>query len=136
MKLSRKSWHYKLTNNIIYMNDLDFKLRYGSGVSLCPYFWAVVICVFLVGVVLPIMGIIALFLATIPFTWWTQPEFKFLVVAIIIGGLEIGALLVFWAELRKARDGKILPGKLKEKSLLYHWLKAKHEKICPMLEAD
>ena len=68
MKLSKSSWHFKLTNKFVYGRCLSTNIRYGM-VSLCPYFWAVVWSVFLVGAIIPVVGTGVGVLLLVPF-WW------------------------------------------------------------------
>lgn len=143
MKIDKDSWHFRLTDKLIYGTNLASKIKY-SMVSLCPYFWAVVWSLFMAGVVIPIAGLGIITFLLIPF-WWMFANVP-LGIAIIAGLLDIMMLVCFWVTYRRANFDTFFPQRIskvakkvckrKRKSLLYQWLKAKHLQICPILELE
>lgn len=146
MKISKDSWHFKLTNVLVYGDNLYRKVHYGT-VSLCPYFWAVVWSTFLAGVIFPFAAAGLVYAAVWPLWWWLaewgSDNFLF---AVIAGIVDIFILSGIWVIYRQANYGTFWPQRVskvakkvckkKRKSVLYHWFKAKHDKICPYLELD
>lgn len=134
MKISKKSWHYRL---------IDFA-GWDHPRSLCAYFWFVVfapikILVFALAALLAVVvcvGPFAQLVIDAPFVW------------VLFGGtLDVAlltALLIHLVMERRyqARHERIMRGeniwarKERKPSLLREWLRAKHEKVCPMLEFD
>jgi hypothetical protein len=135
MKISMKSWHYRLIRFV----------GWNPPRSLCGYFWAVVFAplkavVYASGfllVALFALGPIAQFFVDGSHAW-----------AFFGGALDIGlltALLIHLVTERRyqERHARIMRGDLsdlerkpREPSLLLEWLRAKHQKFCPMLEFD
>ena len=153
MKVSKKSWHYKLATSI--NTDVSFDLRYDSPVSLCQYLWAVVGA----GFVWLVMGLIGLLC-----TWGLLTPLAAFFVAITgddfgIRFLKMSAeagpiiLLLLWMIVPvwvgtilwssgeidffpKWMKLNIRPRAKKEKqpSLVVEWVKAKKAKVCPLVE--
>lgn len=135
MKISTKSWHYRLV-------DLA---GWDHPRSLCAYFWAVVlapvkILVFASGFLCAVVvacGPVVQFFFDAPRAW-----------SVMGGILDVSlltALLVHLVMDRRyqERHARIMRGdfndlvrKPREPSLLREWLRAKHEKVCPMLEFE
>jgi hypothetical protein len=142
MELDRNSIFYKITNALVYNNDLSWKLRYNE-VSLCKYFWAVVSSCFLAFLVAPAVASAAVGFLTMPF-WWSFVfgNYADVYVASTVALAEILVLCFLWAGFRKSEYGQVLPKALMPKrkpkvskgpSLLVQWLSAKHRKICPIM---
>jgi fatty acid desaturase len=120
MKVSRKSWHYRLHVFVWTMFDLDhggpiayFEDGYRNNHkprSLCTYFWSTAILTLL----FPIWG------------------FLLLLVLLI---LSVIFLLVIWPH-RKYRSvrPKAPSAKNKEPGLVKSFVKAKKSKVCPLIE--
>ncbi len=126
MKVSSNSWHYRL------IDWLDFD----HCRNLCAYFWEVVWCVFLVGAVFPVVGLICIALFTMPF-WHMFSQNYLIVGVIIVGTIEvIGLTCLLYTVVKDRRENEIYEGKRKrpEPSLAHLWIKAKHDKICPLIE--
>lgn len=145
MKLKSSSLHYKLTNKLIYNDNLDWKLSTGR-INLCPYAWAVVFASLLAGIIFPIAAVILTGIALVPFIWWLAGDPSLIIPAIMIGAVEILLLMLYWVNYRQVRFGTFFPRKVstvakkvckkKRDSLLYQLLKSGHDKICPVLEKE
>lgn len=139
MKISKDSWHYKLlTKDVLYVEGLN---TYNISDSLCGYFWQVVyraialtffllvlpIAVLNVAVVLPLVQV-AGYLAT---GYWDVDGAGAAVLVSELLCVSTGALvwLTFWAK-DKIGDVK----KPKPVSIFTEYVKAKHKRVCPMLE--
>lgn len=137
MKIKKTSWHYQvasLTTNGQPSN------------SLCIYFWQVVGSVF-VAIPLSILAILALiFLLTLPFTQYLFTSKPPLTVTVIIGAFEILLLADVLLSSMKKRRGMGMFKYLKHQaptfsndsppSLFRSWLRAKKDKVCPLLEFE
>lgn len=136
MKISTQSWHYRLIN----------LLDWSPPASLCAYFWVVVAALLLV----PMYAIGALLAAVFLSAplWWTFADGAGPIAFIgAVADVALLTVLLFhlvterrWRE-RHARivSGEIDPYTRKPErkpSLLREWLRAKHEKVCPMLEFE
>jgi hypothetical protein len=86
------------------------------------------------------------FIASLPLWWWTDPNAPFSLV-IIVGTIEIIVLSALFCVMVDARhireidDGtrkrpEIAPYVHKEPGLFALWLKAKHDKICPLIDFE
>lgn len=113
MKISKKSWHYRW---LLFMNQ--YKID-NMPKSLCGYFWSLVISLF---------GVPVFFVAVSP--------------VILFGCICAGLYYSYWwivDKYKNHRDKKrIARGepvcKHREPSLFRKWLKAKKEKVCPLIE--
>jgi len=129
MKVSTNSWHYRL------IDWLDFN----HCRNLCAYFWQAVLAVVLATVVFPVAGVFTLVVATMPL--WHMFHWNFAITVFAIGAafIEIIVLLFLLRTIVKDRhEEEMLAGEREslEPSLAYSWLKAKHDKICPLIEFD
>lgn len=130
MNISKSSWHYRL------LNALDF-IKWRNQ-SLCGYFWKVVGTI----TIGPFMASSLLWIATMPL-WWIFTDAPLFPLVFVIGGLEIFALSYVLAMLVVDRhDEEIIAGTRerpvyqppREPSLFAAWLKAKHRKVCPLID--
>ena len=117
MKVNRKSWHYRLLDQT--MNGRP-ESEYNN---LCSYFWALV---FTLVLKLPVVGCFILFVIA------TSP----------IWGLVCLGVYLYDRRDRRLRKSAGLnpwqewPEPEKEPSLLRAWLRAKKEKVCPVIEYE
>lgn len=127
MKIRSDSWHYRLWR-------FGRESPYSKPVDLCRYFWHILLVkimlpLALVAVVLLLFGLLIYVIATN------------LVISTMVA-LGIGALIVlviFGVVLdRRANAKEALygpkPKKVKEPSLVREFLKARKQKICPLIE--
>jgi len=133
MKISRDAWHYRLMDQFNFYHPRN----------LCQYFWMTVWCL-LVGLGIFFFGLMIVFLAIIPLWWWSEPTAP-LGLLVAVGVIEISLLSVLLGnvvierhereiENGTRREPEIKLHVQKEPSLLRLWLRAKHEKICPLIE--
>lgn len=155
MKVSKKSWHYKLATSI--STDVSYYLCYDIPVSLCQYFWAVVGA----GVVWLVMGLIGLLC-----TWGLLTPLATFFVAItgddygirflrVSSEAGIAILPIFWMLVPTLigctmwREGDMdfcpkwmklnlhpRPKKEKQPSVFAEYIKAKKAKVCPLVEVS
>lgn len=129
MKISTKSWHYRL------IDRFDFN----HPENLCAYFWKTVwACVF--AAVLALGAVMLAWIVTAPIwhLFFNAPEG----IAGAGAGIDAAALSIALAVLvterrKREREDQERRGEIKPTrppSLLRLWLRAKHEKVCPMLE--
>lgn len=151
MKVSRKSWHYK-----VLLDQHKAKVR-NDNTSLCNYFWMVVsgvLCNIAAGLLITILVVCVLFLIGLPilnaFMYYTDINFIQLDPKIVnfcitftaaVSSVYIGSFIFrsikklfgyirykFWGFNRKMES--------ENNSLLYNYLRAKKNKICPMIELE
>lgn len=135
MKVKTGSWHYKLIDHMDWFHPR----------SLCSYFWKTVLAMILA----PVRAITVIFVvvsmavvATSPFWWWATDIFDWFVMAIIVGALEVAALIYVLIEVVHERhydeiqEGTRERKQHKQPSLLAAWISAKHRKICPFIEFE
>ena len=116
MKISTDSWHYRL---------IDF-LNWDHADNLCLYFWESVFAIFVATVALPLLAIASLFIVTLPLLHMFYSGY-WLPGVIIVGMLEVIGLFMFLYVVVKDKP---------EPSLAWLWIKAKHDKVCPLLDFD
>lgn len=133
MKVNRRSWHYRA---------VDFVFSWGGpSRNLCLYFWQVVWACVWACVCAPLLAIFFAVWASTPFWWWAMPEI--LPMAFTGAFFEIFILCILWREYRsdlrwkgklptKRRKGR----ETKYPSLFAEWVRAKKQKICPILEFE
>lgn len=133
MNISKTSWHYRILNKLGMLNT--YKVE-----SLCPYFWKVV----LVSLFGPFALVAVLWLGTLPL-WWSFVDRPPFVLAIIVGSIEVVVLSFALDSIVRDRHEKEIQagtrsapiqviGAPKEPSLFRLWLKAKHRKVCPLID--
>lgn len=133
MKISKKSWHYRFLK----------AQRRAVPVSLCPYFWAVVFEALKMLVIGASLLVIAMFVAMVLFV----TPIGYMFDASWVTEKEIGASVTFWAAIiimttvggtrhfyRRLRQNR--PVVHKESNIVTAYIKARKEKICPMLEFE
>lgn len=134
MKISKKSWHYRLLKST----------GWWIPANLCPYFWKVMFALVL-AVAFGSGALVAL-------TIMLSPIWRFFIEAPtgmpFVGGIaDIAVLLTVWSEItyerrrakrraRREREWNAPPPVVKERkpSLFREWLKAQHDKVCPLLD--
>lgn len=133
MNISKSSWHYRLLRVLGMLNAY-------SNESLCPYFWKVV----LAALFAPAAALGILWLGTLPL-WWSFMTPDLVVPASLVALAEVIALSsILIILVRDRHEEEILAGTReapvvvlpvhKEPSLFRLWLKAKHRKVCPMID--
>lgn len=124
MKLSKQSWHYRL------VQWLPGEARYDlERASLCRYFWLVMFCLFvklpLLTLVSPLICICIVVAAA--FFWsaekWQKRQRR----------LKREAGLNEWAPW-PAKEKPYRESKPRKPSLIMAWLKAKKDKVCPIID--
>ena len=125
MKVSKSSWHYW-----IYKNSFEHGCAFEPN-NLCPYFWRVVGG----GIkILVVTAVVAIVLGFVGWLFYAHTGATFVSTAVI--GVII-AVSVNWDEIRWAyeeRFGKSEEVETPEPGLLRSWLKAKKDKVCPVIE--
>jgi len=128
MKINTSSWHYRLIN----FTDLDIPN------NLCAYCWKVIGAALLCLGAIVVMPIgVAVFL--LPFWWWLAVDPLAVVIASLIGIAEIIGLSILLKEVVQTRRWEeVLAGTREEPTptLFGEWLRAKHRKICPLLDFE
>lgn len=117
MKISTNSWHYKM---IIFM-DFD------PARNLCTYFWQVVgTCLLWIGAAIfaPMFAIVLLAPFINIFVPISLPPI------LLGGGIDIAILCLVWHEYRQTH----ISYEYKEPTLIGAWVRAKKEKVCPLIE--
>lgn len=139
MIINKNSWHYKvLTRKFIILGIWE------PSRSLCVYFWQVVLKLTMcfLQVLLPLSPLVPI---TLFFIEWSNPPIIISILTLL--GLSVGIVillfgtvraLVFLAELvvflkRKYLGNSTATIKPKEPSILLNYIKAKKEKVCPLL---
>jgi len=113
MKVSRKSWHYKISNfGSYYEKSYD---------SLCNYFWRLVSKV-LLGIILTV------FCSAILWSYFTSPIF--IAITILILSL-ISCIVLPIIAIAYLRDK--LP-EIPYENIFIEYIKAKKRKLCPFIE--
>ena len=131
MQVSTHSWHYKL---------IDF-LDFFHPHNLCGYCWMTVWSIFVVAVIWPIGVVLGVFVVTMPI--WHMFVNQDIAVTLIAGAIAtaeiIALLLLLRAIVLDRHDEEICAGerdrpKSREPSLFYAWIKAQHDKVCPLIK--
>lgn len=133
MKISTNSWHYKVLG-------WAFKcsVRH-DNVGICKYFWMVVASLFWYVILsLGAISAVAVFSGWIPILLWqwytgvmvSQDFFEFSLAMFTVLSLGAGAslLVVFGKPLLRKRKRKEPP------NILFEYVKAKKQKVCPLVE--
>jgi hypothetical protein len=146
MKISRSSWHYRITDKVF-----DW-----PATNLCLYFWQVVWSL----VALPAFGImvcgvclLALTVLLFPFYAWATPLgfVDYMLLSFLSLGLNGAILISFWISYRNdfrwgdldttsvwnknlLSESAPKPRKVKEPNIALEFLKAKHRQVCPHLD--
>jgi hypothetical protein len=134
MKISRKSWHYQLISLV----------GWDHPSSLCAYFWCVVFAPFKVlWVVFCVTALVAIAAGPVA-QFFVDRAFVWALAGGVIDVVALTATLVILVRDRRdeERYERMMRGdfdqqrKPREPSLLTAWLRAVHERVCPMLEFD
>lgn len=140
MNISKQSWHYRFFD---FVNDDSFYDSSYHPRNLCPYFWSLVFCVFkfifAIALSAGIGIVIGLFIIWIPIaSLYYGVEFSFenyplwfiigVIASVIIGLMLIGIVIASLGLIIDYISDKPKGG------LFFKCLKAKKEKLCPILE--
>ena len=162
MNISKSSWHYKLNNCLRSGSDTMYDLRRGNHVSLCWYFWFTVGSVFqsilaglfalfltfgslFAGWILVVNPLVSIFVLLTGYGYslvdlQTYPTSLFLLLTFTTG---LGILLYKTGDIKFApewlskhfkRSPK--PSKPIKQSLVAEYIKAKKQKICPLVKLE
>lgn len=157
MKVNKNSWHFKLLEKT--GSEIVDKLYSGYNITLCNYFWGVVssgfkllaaglaITILVIGITAMLLlmasGIITLFFAS----WLpvSSANAAFSSVGLFLIGVFGGLFFIEWSS-QLISNGQIVPDYLKFKksdiavehnpNLLLDYLKAKKDKVCPLITLD
>lgn len=133
MKIKRTSWHYRL---------LDFFSMQVPG-NLCTYFWKVfftgvlgaliffvaIPCVIFTAVSPFVLGVLYFLVGSAPGSIIMIIGTAAIIVAAVFGFIFGGVWSVEWV-----KDHPVSFSKAGEPSVVVEYIKAKHRKICPILE--
>ena len=178
MKISKKSWHYKLnTSDYFTWKAVCSIVSQNNTISLCPYFWLTMLsCLFSFGIVIFWMLVLCV-VAFVLFAALHMLIFMPIMVAVNVGWVyftgdalhhmymtheELIISSIIWVAygiatillaigaarsgdmdvapkyvtriITKLEKSKVFVVKNKEPSLLRSFLKAKKEKVCPLIE--
>ena len=128
MVLKKNTWHYK-----VWLRSYGdrYNRRVPETTNLCSYFHRVFwlsLAYLMLGFMLAVIACAVSYqVFYVGFWQHTKIAFIWLGVFVLVIGLIIGA--VWWAEERKYRDKK-------EPGLFGKWIKAKKEKVCPLVEFE
>jgi len=119
MKISRRSWHYKISNLFAYGEP--------RSDNLCKYFWRGVGKIFLSLVVL----IVLLALVTVALT---EPMFVAVVIAMVsIITIVVGPIFVISWLRDKFKGGEPI-GENEFENVIKAYVKSQKDKVCPRIE--
>lgn len=142
MKVSRNSWHYR-----ILMDEWQMKAR--NGASLCSYFWMVVFSIFawcMIGVLGTAVFCVFLLVSYLTgYVWyfmiagWFGVE-NFHVDAIEMSFIVNAFVVLAWIYSMSVRFNN-KKGNSKVKQIFYdnlfaEYIKAKKQKVCPLIEVE
>lgn len=132
MKINTDSWHFKLYKEWS-SSAFNFELGYKS-LSLCKYFWSVVLAV-IATILMALMPLVAIgFLAWMIWDligWWTL-----MIIPSIVGFLGLAALIGYIIERKKYSGPQTKTKEPTPDTLVTSYIKAKKQKVCPLLEPD
>lgn len=117
MKIKRSSWHYKISNFGKRSWDI------GSD-NLCLYFWRMV---FKVVVAVILFCFVSLFC----YTFWTEFDFRFIWLCFFYAGF---VAFVSWLAIHLLRERLGKSPEIPGGNIIVEYLKAKKEKVCPLIE--
>ncbi len=112
MKLSRSSWHYRF---LTFAERCDLSPRGVLPTDLCSYFWTLVFAAFMITVAGMLLAAVA-------------------VIALVGSPLLLvaGGCVYLWKRFGVRRNGE--PNFTRPPSLFGAWLRAKKDKVCPLIE--
>ncbi len=134
MKISKKSWHYRM------LSFFPWKVNeYWGPYSLCGYFWLVVWTFFFCLIVVPVgiamvvgaAAFVGLFIFYPILQIWLGTEPFIAAVSAII---DTFLLVWLWCWYRKKYVGSEMCNETA--SLVGQYMHAKHRKVCPLLDFD
>lgn len=154
MNINKNSWHFKLLD--YFDHEVIFDLHYGNSVSLCKYFWNVIGALLKVlatiggGVVVTIMAGIVLYAFFGSLMYLLLPltgplfDYKLYEVGVTILTFALCVAVVGGIIGTVNGDMKLVPNYLKRTkiaddkppSLFLSWLKAKKDKVCPLVKLE
>lgn len=155
MKINKNSWHYKLVDH--FDHDVVRELIYKKNVTLCQYFWSVVGALIKAGivvagaaVVVALVGVLlyglfcALMFLLIPFTGafmnYKVYDVGLMTVAFItLGSTFLGVMAACNGDMEVVPDwmkSNTTEQEDKQPSLLWSWIKAKKDKVCPLIKLE
>lgn len=142
MKIKQSSWHFGLVSSFF------TSIEYEHNVSLCKYFWMLVFSI----LVSAVLGVFLCFILTAFITFLTYPIWQFVLGSnIVVGFSSLLVWIVFGKALQEEFGDStanwninVLPHvytgrtnkKVKEPNVLIEYLKAKKNKVCPLLEIE
>ena len=125
MKISKNSWHYRLIN----LFDID------HSYDLCSYFWQVIGSIFLLAILVLISASVVFCSFSIIGHFFIDGLMDYAVAGGILWICSLTIILIGEMQERKAKE-EISNFKPENPSILVKWLKAKKEKICPILKFE
>ncbi|AAQ81530.1 hypothetical protein PHG31p209 [Aeromonas phage 31] len=127
MKISTKSWHYRL------LNTMDMSIPR----SLCPYFWKVVFTIGFIGVITTFLAIIFHGVGAKALWNWFDYDANFVYATLFGFTLVVSVLAavigVFFGFFY-ASEKELFT--IKTENIVINYIRAKKSKICPTLEFD
>ena len=126
MKIKRTSWHYKIST---FWADSGREEKWDD--NLCRYFWGVVGVLFVSFLYLCFFGILIRAVGFIIHDYFTSPFFISItiMIAFILSSMIFPILAIYYL---REKIGK--PLEIPKANLLFEYLKAKKEKVCPLIE--
>ena len=115
MRISRKSWHYKISTLVCDGEPYDD--------NLCVYFWRLVATIALSMIILFVACTLILHYFTSPMLIPTTIMILFIVLSVV---LPVWAIMSF-----RARFGS---PEIQKANLLFEYIKSKKDKVCPLIE--
>jgi hypothetical protein len=133
MKISKKSWHYRM------LNHFPWKIRNWETYSLCGYFWLTIWTFVFCLVVVPVCAVAlvgaVLTVGMVILSPILQFFFEIPSPVVIFGGFVDGVLLVIlWCWYRKHYVNSDMCSETA--SLVGQYISAKHRKVCPLLDFE
>lgn len=154
MNINKNSWHFKLLKH--FYHEVVYDLSHGHNVTLCSYFWSVVgallkvlaiiggVTVVTAGVGIILYGFFgSLMYLLLPLT---GPLFDYKLYEVGLSVLIFALCITVVGGIMGAITGdmKVVPNYLKHNkteynkppSLFLSWLKAKKDKVCPLVKLE
>ncbi len=120
MIIKRTSWHYRLLH-------WTWGERHPS--SICLYFWAVFWSIALIAALVSIAAFFAVILTSPLWQfWWTPWNDRLVVAGSVIDIIVLSSIGIHF--FKKMKSGS----PAKEPTLVGAWIRAKKDKVCPLIE--
>lgn len=132
MDINVNSWHFRVYRYVFDYSAM--KVRHGDKrLSLCRYFWALAFVFFMSAV---IIAAITIALGSVVISIWDSTGWWTIIIVPVLAAVAVAVPFILNFAIERHHDKKRLPdvyAKSEPQSLLGSYVKAKKQKVCPIL---